>query len=183
MIDFAIYIDTKAEQPSGPVMSAIKRVRELLPAKHINHCSSLGLRNSPLYVAIESKRQGDGGMESLLQIQVWLGAHLNFLVSTAGLVRKAAGGGAEATDSPEQLGLSECPFLPALIVQGPDWQFVALKSENENTVSHSFLPLLGPSVLSPFFASWSPAFGLIPCVCCDRQTSVQYALPILAAVC
>ena len=66
MVDFVICIDTTGEDPCGPVMNAIKHVREMIPTSYISHCSSLGFRDSPLCVAIESKRQGYGGLESLL---------------------------------------------------------------------------------------------------------------------
>ncbi|KAF4988309.1 hypothetical protein FDECE_15105 [Fusarium decemcellulare] len=126
-IDFCIYIDPKHDQQPD-MASHINNLRSLLPLQSINITSDIPLLNRPLAVPIETKRTGEGGDDAALQVSTWLEAQLELLHR---LVRRCQVLSSTYDDLP---ALSDIGFLPGLIIQGHDWNFVAATRQDNETV-------------------------------------------------
>ncbi|OBR02016.1 hypothetical protein CH63R_14588 [Colletotrichum higginsianum IMI 349063] len=105
MVDYCLVIDPTREVAACQRINTICRSR---PGASINHTDMGSLATHPIAVSIETKRPGEEWSKAMLQLGTWHAAQLRSL---------------------ENLG--HCPttsameFLPALIVQGHDWYFVA----------------------------------------------------------
>ncbi|KAJ3521278.1 hypothetical protein NM208_g13367 [Fusarium decemcellulare] len=126
-IDFCIYIDPEHDQQPD-MASHVDNLRSLLPLQSINITSDIPLLNRPLAVPIETKRTGEGGDDAALQVSTWLEAQLELLHR---LVRRCQVLSSTYNDLP---ALSDIGFLPGLIIQGDDWNFVAATRQDNETV-------------------------------------------------
>jgi hypothetical protein len=111
MVDFAMYIE-----PSffgNDVNSAVDTTRKLLSDASINHTDFAPLRRRPIALSIESKTTGHQLLEAEVQVGVWLAAQWRMLESLP-----------KRPTAESDVGLLPS-FLPAVIVQGHDWHFVA----------------------------------------------------------
>ncbi|RFU73757.1 methyltransferase type 11 [Trichoderma arundinaceum] len=117
MVDFCMYLVPEMEEVAT---NATKNLREILPYNVINHTEFLPFRNRPIAVSIETKKRGGTQPATAeLQLGTWQAAQWKFLEH---LVCLSSG------------SFDGLPFLPAVVVQGHDWSFVATTRENKKTV-------------------------------------------------
>lgn len=134
MIDFVIYLDPPSL--GDEAMAAVEMTRKVLPAASINHTDFAPLRRRPIALSIEGKMTGHQFLDAEVQVGVWQAAQWRMLESLqqqttdlSPLVRQTAEGKADNSTA------SALPsFLPAIIVQGNDWHFVATTRSAEYTV-------------------------------------------------
>jgi hypothetical protein len=86
----------------------------------INHTDYTPLLYEPIGISIETKCTGEDWAEARHQISVWLAAQWRRLDGL--LLRRAAS--MEATGGPAA-ELPDMTFLPGIIIQGHDWNFIA----------------------------------------------------------
>lgn len=147
-------------------LKAIQALRRKLPSQAINHTDFLPLRNRVLAVSVETKPPPgtDSGKsrEAELQIGVWHCAQWRLLEQLVGIAhaqirtpRATIVRDGEATAATTSLHAvpqqppSLPPFLPAIIVRGHEWSFVATTRQ----------PVDGQTVLwleAPFGSTGSP---------------------------
>ncbi|KPM34474.1 hypothetical protein AK830_g12100 [Neonectria ditissima] len=116
-VDFCIYLTAELNDAAR---DATERLRRVLPCNVINHTEFFPLRDRPIAVSIETKKKG--GSQSVtaeLQLGTWHAAQWKFLED---LVARSGG------------SFDGLPFLPAVIVRGHDWSFVATTREGPKTV-------------------------------------------------
>ncbi|KAF4980201.1 hypothetical protein FZEAL_3737 [Fusarium zealandicum] len=124
-IDFCLYLDVADDSPLEDSIASKVRTR---PHDSINHTEAPWLSRMPICVGIETKKTGEDWHAALEQIAIWTTAHWKRL--------------RELTANTESL-----PFLPAVIVQGHDWSFVAategkvLEGGERQTVVWSKIPI------------------------------------------
>jgi hypothetical protein len=117
MVDFCIYVNPEVEQVA---CSAVDRISRMLPAQVINHTDEFALRNWPIAVSIETKRQGEERLAAAeLQLGTWHTAQWRLLER---LVTQSGG------------TFDGLPFLPAVVVHGHIWSFAATTREGETTL-------------------------------------------------
>lgn len=116
MVDFCMFICPETDSQPALVAETIRQRRLLLPGHAINHTECPAFRNRPVSVSIETKKQGGTGKEDAeLQLGTWYAAQWNFL---------------EAQSS----SLDGLDFLPAVVVRGHEWSFVATTREGMKTI-------------------------------------------------
>lgn len=125
-VDLCLYI--QPDEPSE-LSSLLYQVAQTSLHLSINHTDYAPLINCPLSLSIETKRTGEDWQAALTQTSIWLSAHWKRLQE---LTRASGGTGSLA-------------FLPAIIVQGHDWSFVAATQDevdglNGETVLWSKVP-------------------------------------------
>ena len=102
----------------SPLSDLIHQVARLSPHSSINHTDYAPLLNCPISVSIETKRPGEDWQSALTQTSTWLSAQWKRLRELASM-----------NSASERL-----VFLPGIIVQGHDWNFVvATQGRNSNT--------------------------------------------------
>ncbi|RSL87266.1 hypothetical protein CDV31_016278 [Fusarium ambrosium] len=147
-VDFCLYFDP---DEGSPLADAIYDKVKFNIHPSVNHTELPYLSRSPIAMGIETKKTGEGWRAALEQISIWASAHWKRL--------------RELTEDTDKL-----PFLPAIIVQGHDWFFVAatqgrvLKGGNRETVIWSKAPIGGTEGLEgicqlvavlQYLAKWS----------------------------
>lgn len=116
-IDLCIYVVPEAD---GVADNAIKTTRGHLPCRTINHTDYYPLRNWPIAVSIETKNQaGEKLAAAELQLGTWHTAQWNLLED---LVAQSGG------------SFDGLPFLPAVVVKGDEWSFVATTRDGSKTL-------------------------------------------------
>lgn len=112
-MDYCVYIDTELDEyedkrrPELTVHSAVTACRATLPGRYMNHTDYEFVRENPIAFSIETKRQGEGGEKGVEQLAVWQSAHWKFL-----------------RDHIVSRGSKLPDLIPALLVDGNDWQFI-----------------------------------------------------------
>ncbi|KAL6410133.1 hypothetical protein AUP68_06544 [Ilyonectria robusta] len=101
MVDFCLAIRPNAED-----QRLIDSVRRIRPGESINHTDWGRLRKHPIAVSIETKRFGDQFDAALVQIATWHSSQWRSL---------------RWGDK----SLPSIEFLPGIIIQGHDWEFIA----------------------------------------------------------
>lgn len=117
MVDYALSIDPLQAESPALISESIDNLRRRMPLGTVNHTDFDALRNRPIAVSIETKRRGERGIKAEAQISTWHSAQWKFLTRLVG---------------PR---ISTLPFIPALIVIGDEWKFVASTQANGKTVS------------------------------------------------
>ncbi|GAP90244.1 putative methyltransferase type 11 [Rosellinia necatrix] len=123
MVDYCMFVEPQDED--------LTKLMELW--KHpqldcnINHTDHYSLRQRPVVLSATSKRPGEGFAEAQVQLSVWQGAQWAPLES---LMEITKGGGKDAARP-------LIPFLPALVIQGHEWSFVATTRSGKQTVHPS----------------------------------------------
>lgn len=154
MVDFALYLDTPSldadyvdrsegqegnEEGNGAGQegneAAVHRARRFLPGTSINHTDFAPLRNRPIALSIESKTTGQNLLEAELQVGVWLAAQWKML-------ERLEQQGNNNNKGILKPGALLPLFLPAVIVQGHDWHFVATTRSKGKTVCINYIPSL-----------------------------------------
>ncbi|GJC89376.1 hypothetical protein ColLi_12214 [Colletotrichum liriopes] len=105
MVDYCLVVDPTQDAAAREQINSICRSR---PGASINHTDMGSLASHPIAVSIETKRPGEEWSKAMLQLGTWHAAQLRSL--------------GKLGHSPTT---SAIEFLPALIVQGHDWYFVA----------------------------------------------------------
>ncbi|KAJ9132100.1 hypothetical protein NKR23_g11418 [Pleurostoma richardsiae] len=118
MIDFCLYLDPEALKDRAAVRE-IELTRQSLAGYMINHTDYDPLRKRPLTLSIETKKPGEGLENATLQVGAWHAAQWRFLDAMADRL------GEDSTS---------LSFLPAIIIQGHDWNFAATTREGNKTV-------------------------------------------------
>ncbi|KAJ0127149.1 Transposase [Fusarium oxysporum f. sp. albedinis] len=114
MVDFCVIY--KPERGS-PVERAIEEICQTRPAQSINHTDLGDLCKRPIVLSIETKRPNIDRDNATLQMGTWQSAQWRSL---------------QHKRSPS---FRPIDFLPGIIVQGHDWQFVAsILDENDKPV-------------------------------------------------
>ncbi|EXA31106.1 hypothetical protein FOQG_17673 [Fusarium oxysporum f. sp. raphani 54005] len=114
MVDFCVIY--KPERGS-PVERAIEEICQTRPAQSINHTDLGDLCKRPIALSIETKRPNIDRDNATLQMGTWQSAQWRSL---------------QHKRSPS---FRPIDFLPGIIVQGHDWQFVAsILDENDKPV-------------------------------------------------
>jgi len=156
MVDFAIYIEPSTFGPG--TVTAIDTLRRHLPDASINHTDFAPLRRRPIALSIESKTTGHQLLEAEVQVGVWLAAQWRMLeglgpfsqehntaVTTAAVeaVAEAAAAAAAASAATAAATITTAavagddsmsplpPFLPAIIIQGHEWHFLATTRDSK----------------------------------------------------
>uniref|UniRef100_A0A0B7KKZ3 PD-(D/E)XK nuclease-like domain-containing protein n=1 Tax=Bionectria ochroleuca TaxID=29856 RepID=A0A0B7KKZ3_BIOOC len=119
MVDFCLALEMK-EADEEVVNRLCKQTDR--PGYSINHTDWGDLCKHPIAISIETKCPGDSYDEALLQVATWHAAQLRSLAWAAGERRP------RNTLSPSAHGID---YLPALIVTGNEWSFVATVPGNE----------------------------------------------------
>lgn len=135
MVDFCIYLDPTGMKDSDAA-ARIEEVRKHLPEMMINHTVNDSLRHRPIALSIETKKPGKGDDNAALQIGVWHSAQWNLLRSM-GNDKRHGEGSAEGDAVASISGGGGCrgvSFLPAIIIQGHEWNFAATTRKNGTTV-------------------------------------------------
>jgi hypothetical protein len=126
MVDFGVYLDPRAMDDPDAVR-AIDDLRTKQPELVINHTPLEPLMDKPLWLCAETKKPGEGLEAGKLQISAWLAAQWNLLESMI------------AARAPDAKAAESCmdalPFLPAILIQGHDWNFVAATRNGPTIVS------------------------------------------------
>lgn len=128
MIDFGVYLDPRAMDDLDAVR-AIDDIRTKQPELVIKHPPLEPLMDKPLWLCVETKKPGEGLEAGKLQISAWLAAQWNLLESMIA----ARVSDAKAAES----SLDALPFLPAILIQGHDWNIVAATRDGPTIVSTS----------------------------------------------
>ncbi|RSL96432.1 hypothetical protein CDV31_013468 [Fusarium ambrosium] len=106
-VDFCLLVEPIKGTNAADYLS---RKSQLSPHQSINHTDFAPLRACPISVSIETKLTGEEWQSAMSQQTVWLSAHWNCL---------------DRLTNDSQLARDELCFLPAIIVQGHDWTFLA----------------------------------------------------------
>ncbi|UPK95165.1 hypothetical protein LCI18_006100 [Fusarium solani-melongenae] len=106
-VDFCLLVEPIQGSDAADYLS---KKSQLSPHESINHTDFVPLRACPISVSIETKLSGEEWQSAMSQQTVWLSAHWNCL---------------ERLTNNSQLARDELCFLPAIIVQGHDWTFLA----------------------------------------------------------
>ncbi|WYZ36375.1 hypothetical protein EsH8_XIII_000027 [Colletotrichum jinshuiense] len=101
MIDYTMYIDTETEQDSQ-LQQRLRQLRRDFPSDAVNSTSYFFLRNKPITVSIETKKN-KGFEEAVLQIGLWQAAYWAYL---------------DRVSQRRNTDLDGLEFLPGLIVSG-----------------------------------------------------------------
>ncbi|TQN64967.1 hypothetical protein CSHISOI_10466 [Colletotrichum shisoi] len=127
MVDFCFYIDSDVASRSDPaVKDAVTDLRAWSPSEAVNHTDFTMMRNHPIALSIESKKQAGSHDDATLQIGTWHAAQWKFFAR-----RRASKG----------MTLDGLDFLPGLIVQGNDWFFVASTRKDDETTLWTEQPI------------------------------------------
>lgn len=113
MVDFCIFMRPTADSPEEESITAICKSR---PGLSINHTDLGNFCKHPIALSIETKRPGEHGDKATLQMGTWHSSQWRSLRYP--LFRPRATGSIE--------------FLPGIIIQGHDWQFVATILDGNN---------------------------------------------------
>ncbi|KAJ4312672.1 hypothetical protein N0V84_009816 [Fusarium piperis] len=105
-IDFCFYVDVPDSNPARRALDQVCRQRS---HGSINHTDYPPLLRRPVCLSIETKLTGQDWQAALEQTSIWLTAQWACLDKLAG----------------KEVVATSLEFLPALIVQGHDWWFVA----------------------------------------------------------
>ncbi|KAF6824572.1 hypothetical protein CPLU01_10770 [Colletotrichum plurivorum] len=137
-----------AVEPGPQAIKAITAIQyeDDLFSTSINHTDYQPLRCRPIVLSIESKPEGSGTSDGKAQLLIWLEAQWRQLHRLASRV-----------DPPRSLP----DFLPAIIIEGHKWYFLACTSDEGKTVLWSEL-LLGTT---------QEALGIYSTVCCLQYFS------------
>ncbi|KAK3347297.1 hypothetical protein B0T25DRAFT_554111 [Lasiosphaeria hispida] len=143
MVDFCLTINPDHIDPSGADIVAIES--RLRIGDHVNHTQHEALRRTPIAVSIETKRSMIDGDTAQLQMGVWQSSQLRMLAKAAeamtptvvdqsvaldatGTAVKAATCAIPmatvAADARPKTTPSVAEWLPGIIVQGHEWNFV-----------------------------------------------------------
>ncbi|KAK7421715.1 hypothetical protein QQZ08_009803 [Neonectria magnoliae] len=142
-VDYCIYVDPSNDSSPLATASRIANLRQTLPGKAINHTNFYPLRHRPIALSIETKKTGEGWDGATLQMGVWQSAHWSLLRSLTNIARtndrrqKNLGQTGLLEDEPNDIPLPERKlpqFLPGIIIQGHDWNFVLTTPEGSQTV-------------------------------------------------
>jgi len=113
MVDFAIHIE-----PDTAMINAMRIIaaHHPLDTASVNHTYHAPLRTKPISVNIETKLTGQHWNSAVVQLGVWMAAQFKKLEQ---MVTEANG------------ELSSLPFLPAIVIQGHDWNFLAVTLDKD----------------------------------------------------
>lgn len=128
MVDFAIHIE-----PSDRFRKAIYDRAQLsvLPMS-VNHTLHDPLCWRPIGVSIETKHTGQNWDEAMAQVGIWTAAQFTKLEELVKEADEIIGGHGVLWDELEV----RLPFLPIIIIQGHDWNFLtAIRGPHKQTVS------------------------------------------------
>ncbi|KAK1951950.1 hypothetical protein LY78DRAFT_664541 [Colletotrichum sublineola] len=132
-VDFCVHVEPES-------LGHVTRTLLRSPSQSINHTEFPALLHKPIGIAIETKLTGADWETARVQIGIWLAAQwnrLDDLVWNRGI-------GVEHTSPATAAGLV---FLPAVIIQGHEWSFVALTRDRDG-VARLWCKLL-------FASTWS----------------------------
>ncbi|KAK3619213.1 hypothetical protein LTR56_024173 [Elasticomyces elasticus] len=127
LVDFDILLNC-----STPLDEAFRAMplHEGEHAKSFNQTLHMPVMRRPIAISIETKREGEGALEGLTQLGVWLSAQFLRLEE---LVQWRSDGDEGLVEQPERS--TAMPPLPLILVQGPQWSLlVATKSANGSMV-------------------------------------------------
>ncbi|KPM42334.1 hypothetical protein AK830_g4229 [Neonectria ditissima] len=116
MVDYAVAIDPLQDKPHAAVASAINALRKSQPLGTVNHTDFEALRNRPISFSIGTKQRGEQQGQVETQMSLWHAAQWKFLYRLVG-------------DE-----ICTLDYIPALIVIGDQWKFVASTYSNNMTV-------------------------------------------------
>ncbi|EXL40770.1 hypothetical protein FOCG_16714 [Fusarium oxysporum f. sp. radicis-lycopersici 26381] len=114
-VDYVFHFDPEKDSCQPETVDAINTWRAALTDNSINHTPYAPLRRFPISVSIETKPGGMSTRKAQLQMGVWHAAQWRHLYKLAGA------------------NLQALPFIPAILVYGHDWVFVASTYENGKT--------------------------------------------------
>ncbi|KAM0543723.1 hypothetical protein ACHAPJ_012172 [Fusarium lateritium] len=128
-IDFCVYLDPHYDSNDVNIAAMVDTVRAQLPLLSINPTDDLSLLCNPIAIPIETKRPGEGLDTANLQVATFLSSHfilLQRLVDAGAAIPPEDG---QAVPSVDDVG-----FLPGLIIQGNNWNFIAASRQDSRTV-------------------------------------------------
>ncbi|KAK1566163.1 uncharacterized protein LY79DRAFT_529297 [Colletotrichum navitas] len=142
-VDFCFVVEPGPQ--TAEAITAIQHEDDLF-SMSINHTDYHPFRRRPIVLSIETKVEGAGINDAQAQLLIWLEAQWR-------LLRRLA----SRADPPRPLP----DFLPAIIIEGHKWYFVACPKDEEKTVLWSEL----------FLGSTQHAIGVYSIVCCLQYLS------------
>lgn len=131
-VDFCLYLDV-----DSTAQQRIDLIRASLPLASINHFDLDGLINRPVALSCDSKKLDShgGASEAKLQIGVWHAAQWKLLKH---LVARQESQDLLIASDLDAVGNAHRPalpaFLPAVIIAGHEWSFVATTHKQDKTV-------------------------------------------------
>ncbi|KAH0421531.1 hypothetical protein CcaCcLH18_13373 [Colletotrichum camelliae] len=142
-VDFCFVVEPGPQAANA--ITAIQHNDDLF-SMSINHTDYQPLRCRPIVLSIESKAEGAGISDAQSQLLIWLEAQWRVLHRLASRV-----------DPPHPLP----DFLPAIIIDGHKWHFVASTNSGSKTTLWSDL----------FIGTTQQALGVYSIVCCLQYLS------------
>lgn len=133
MIDFAIHAE-----PSERFIKAVRERAQLSTEDtSVNHTLHEPLCWRPIAVSIETKHTGQNWDDAMVQVGIWTAAQFTKLEQLIKETNEISGKHRNLQEEPE----GQLPFLPIIIVQGHDWNFLtAVRSPDRQTVRFPSLP-------------------------------------------
>ncbi|KAL8937669.1 MAG: hypothetical protein Q9211_003562 [Gyalolechia sp. 1 TL-2023] len=131
-VDFAIIV---TPQESSLLGDALERKRVSMPSQTINQTDAAYVRNKPIAISIEVKRPAGNEDVSIVELQTWVTAHYNILMT---LLR-----------ANNALGTVGLPVLPLIQVQGHTWNLwiAEYKSAKKQIIIHRRISLGSPDTI------------------------------------
>ena len=127
----------------------------------INHTLYTPLRRRPISVNIETKRTGEDLRDAQYKIQIWCAAQfakIEELIRERRELRQTAEN--DQNESCDGDGM-EPPFLPGIIIQCHDWNFVAaVRGTSKKTVSSLITFANSPGVIK--HSNWAGVLSYYP---------------------
>jgi len=128
MVDFAIHIE-----PSDRFRHAVHdRAQLSATPMSVNHTLHEPLRWHPIGVSIETKHTGQNWDDAMAQVGIWTAAQFTKLEELVKDADEISGKHEILRDGSKV----QLPFLPIIIIQGHDWNFLtAIRDPGKQTVS------------------------------------------------
>ncbi|KAI1115530.1 hypothetical protein F5Y14DRAFT_410228 [Nemania sp. NC0429] len=119
LIDFCVALQPLEDHSIVEAEQTIRELRGRTDGSVVNHTDFYPLRDRPIVMSVASGNSGEGLLEAETQVGVWQAAQWSLLASQS----------KSGKDS-----ISSLPFLPALLIQGPQWYFAATTREGDQTL-------------------------------------------------
>ncbi|KAH7016212.1 uncharacterized protein B0I36DRAFT_396294 [Microdochium trichocladiopsis] len=117
-VDLAIAYYPRDKHKKGELQKLLRASPLSEEEQSINFTSYPGLTEGPIVLSVEIKRAGDGADAAKLQLLTWLSAQKNKIDELSSLTSSTS-------------GIEKPDYLPAILVQGHDWNLVAFAMDAE----------------------------------------------------
>ncbi|KAH7012091.1 uncharacterized protein B0I36DRAFT_436755 [Microdochium trichocladiopsis] len=129
-VDLAVAYYPRDKHKKGELQKLLRASPLSEEEQSINFTSYPGLTEGPIVLSVEVKRAGDGAEAAKLQLLTWLSAQKNKVDELSLLTSSTS-------------GIEKPDYLPAILVQGHDWNLVAFTMDAEGKRNHPATPKTG----------------------------------------